>query len=62
MFYFCIFYIIPCLVSEWIVNKLYSTGYMEYQAATIFMLFAFFPFMNILTLIFLIYLFKNRNN
>ena len=26
MFYFCIFYIIPCLLNAWFANREYSNG------------------------------------
>lgn len=51
MFYFCIFYIIPCLWSGYLINKLYSEGELDYINATAHMLVAILPFFNIILLI-----------
>lgn len=51
MFYFCIFYIIPCLWSGYLVNQLYSEGELDYMNATAHMLVAILPFFNIILLI-----------
>lgn len=54
MFYFCIFYIIPCLVSGWLVNRRCSEGDVDYLTATAMMLTAIIPIFNIFLLINLI--------
>ena len=54
MFYFMLFYIIPCLFCGWYSNKLYSSGELDYSQTTILMLIAITPVFNIfLTLYFI---------
>lgn len=47
MFYFMLFYIIPCLFCGWYNNKLYSDGELDYLQTTILMLIAIAPILNI---------------
>ena len=51
MFYFCIFYIIPCLITGYFVNKFYSEGDIDYYISTGIMLFAIIPLLNIFAMI-----------
>lgn len=47
MFYFMLFYIIPCLFCGWYNNKLYSNGELDYLQTTALMLIAITPILNI---------------
>ena len=62
MFYFCIFYIIPCLWSGYLINQLYSEGQLDYVNATVHMLAAIVPLINIVLLINLLYERFNRRS
>lgn len=51
MFYFCIFYIIPCLLDVWFANREYSNGYIDLITANVLMLTSILPIINLFQLI-----------
>lgn len=51
MFYFCIFYIIPCLLDVWFANREYSNGDIDLITANVLMLTSILPIINLFQLI-----------
>lgn len=51
MFYFCIFYIIPCLLNAWFTNKQFSNGEIDLITANALMLMSIVPIINLFQLI-----------
>lgn len=51
MFYFCIFYIIPCLLNAWFANKQFSNGEIDLITANALMLMSIVPVLNLAQLI-----------
>ena len=51
MFYFCIFYIIPCLLNAWFANRKYSNGNIDLLTANALMLMSIVPVLNLVQLI-----------
>lgn len=51
MFYFCIFYIIPCLLNAWFANREYSNGEIDLITANALMLMSIVPVLNLAQLI-----------
>lgn len=51
MFYFCIFYIIPCLLNTWFTNREYSNGNIDLLTANALMLMSIVPIINLFQLI-----------
>lgn len=60
MFYFMLFYIIPCLFCGWYNNKLYSNGELDYLQTTILMLIAITPILNVVLMLDFIYRLLNN--
>lgn len=50
MFYFCIFYIIPCLLNAWFTNKQFSNGEIDLLTANALMFMSIVPIINLLQL------------
>ena len=51
MFYFCLFYIIPCLLNAWFTNKQFSNGEIDLITANALMLMSIVPVLNLAQLI-----------
>ena len=51
MFYFCLFYIIPCLLNVWFTNREYSNGRIDLLTANALMLMSIIPIVNLFQLI-----------
>lgn len=62
MFYFCIFYIIPCLLNAWLTNREYSNGKIDLLTANVLMFVSIIPIINLFQLIVIIKeFFFNKN-
>ena len=61
MFYFCLFYIIPCLLNAWFTNKQFSNGDIDLLTANVLMFISIVPIINLFQLIINIKEFFNNN-
>lgn len=62
MFYFCLFYVIPCLLNAWFTNRKYSNGDIDLLTANALMLMSIIPIINLFQLIVNIKEFFFNNN